>query len=296
MSPQGSASVVGPWAREKLDALGRYLDFYTTALKNQRWRTIYVDAFAGGGRSAVRTTPTQDLTLPLEQDQIDAEQLEFIDGSPRVALTLANPFTRYIFIEPDAERAADLERVKAEYGTSRRIEVRRESAVRGIQWLVARNIRRETHRGLVFLDPFGAQLEWATVQSLADKGLFEVVINFALNMAIQRMLPNSGAFQPGWQERLTAYFGTNDWYSEVYEVKSGLLGSYVEKRSNYQTRLLELYRRRLKDAFGFVSQAKLIRNTRGVPLYYLLWAGPHRLGLKGANYILGMGERPRTQG
>jgi three-Cys-motif partner protein len=48
---------VGPWAREKLEALGRYLDFYTKVLKNQTWRTVYVDAFAGGGRAVVRREP-----------------------------------------------------------------------------------------------------------------------------------------------------------------------------------------------------------------------------------------------
>ena len=42
---------VGPWARDKLDALARYLEFYTKVLKNQPWRTIYLDAYAGGGRA-----------------------------------------------------------------------------------------------------------------------------------------------------------------------------------------------------------------------------------------------------
>lgn len=51
--------VVGPWAREKLDALARYLDFYTKVLKNQRWRTIYLDAFAGGGRCSARGRPRE---------------------------------------------------------------------------------------------------------------------------------------------------------------------------------------------------------------------------------------------
>ena len=46
---------VGPWARDKLDALARYLEFYTKVLKNQRWRTLYLDAYAGGGRAVVRT-------------------------------------------------------------------------------------------------------------------------------------------------------------------------------------------------------------------------------------------------
>ena len=39
----------GEWTQEKLDILHRYLDAYTTALKDQNFRLIYVDAFAGEG-------------------------------------------------------------------------------------------------------------------------------------------------------------------------------------------------------------------------------------------------------
>lgn len=67
--------------------------------------------------------------------------------------------------------------------------------------------------------------------------------------------------------------------------------SGVEKRADYSERLLELYRARLRSAFGHVSNPRLIRNTRGAPLYYLLWAGPNRKGLEVADYILTMGER-----
>ena len=49
---------VGPWAKEKLQALGEYLSFYTKVLKNQgHWcrGTIFIDAFAGPGRrSAIK--------------------------------------------------------------------------------------------------------------------------------------------------------------------------------------------------------------------------------------------------
>src|SRR5438309_1595055 len=54
MRPALPGAVVGPWAKEKLDALERYLDFYTKVLKNQPWEAIYIDAYAGGGRAAVR--------------------------------------------------------------------------------------------------------------------------------------------------------------------------------------------------------------------------------------------------
>ena len=37
----------GPWTQEKLDILRRYLDTYTTALKNQPFTLTYIDALPG---------------------------------------------------------------------------------------------------------------------------------------------------------------------------------------------------------------------------------------------------------
>jgi three-Cys-motif partner protein len=197
----------------------------------------------GAGRAAVRSSPRE--SAPLLDDQIDAELLELINGSPRVALDVENPFTRYVFIEPDASRATQLEGLQTQYAQSRQIDVRRQDAASGIQWIMSQNISRRTHRGLVFFDPFGAGLNWSVIQDLADTRIFEVVINFALNMAIQRMLPNSGEFQPGWRERLDAYFGTSAWYDAVYERRPQLFGDQIGKRDDYLANLLNLYRGRL---------------------------------------------------
>jgi hypothetical protein len=46
-----------------------------------------------------------------------------------------------------------------------------------------------------------------------------------------------------------------------------------------------------RSVFGHVSTARLIKNTRGNPLYYLIWAGPNATGLKGAEHILSKGEK-----
>jgi len=88
---------VGPWAKEKLDALARYLDFYTKVLKNQPWQTIYLDAYAGGGRALIRAeerTASSGPDLFGATPPIDVDARELIDGSPRVALAAANPFDR----------------------------------------------------------------------------------------------------------------------------------------------------------------------------------------------------------
>jgi hypothetical protein len=47
----------------------------------------------------------------------------------------------------------------------------------------------------------------------------------------------------------------------------------------------------LRAVFGHVSEARLVTNTRGGRLYFLIWAGPHEAGLKGADYILTMKKR-----
>lgn len=299
----GEVPEVGPWVKEKLDALARYLDFYTKVLKNQPWRTIYLDAYAGGGRAVTRageqSKPARADMFGVFSAPMDPDARKLVEGSPLVALRVANPFDRYIFIEPDPDRVAELEALKTEFSSTRTIDVLRATARDGIAWITAQPITRHKHRGLAFLDPFGANLDWASVQKLADTGLFEVVVNFALSMAIQRMLPNSGEVPESWAATLDSYFGSRAWFDEVYQHRTGLFNtSGFEKRAYYSERLLELYRASLKAAFGYVSSPRLIRNTRGAPLYYLLWAGPHRKGLEGADYILTMGERlncPQTR-
>src|ERR1700731_3279486 len=89
---------VGPWAKQKLDALRQYLEFYTRVLKYQgSWLrgTIFVDAFAGPGLSRVRTKPKTDAPAGLfaTDAESDNAEIEFLNGSPRVALDIENPFS-----------------------------------------------------------------------------------------------------------------------------------------------------------------------------------------------------------
>lgn len=293
---------VGPWAVEKLDALERYLDYYTKVLKNQPWRTIYLDAFAGGGRARVRSKrkKTEEgqraFELGLDIDGPTPESIAFIEGSPRRSLEIQHPFDAYIFIDADAKRVDMLESLKAEYGDQRRITIRQGDAASQIDWVISNKPDRRKHRGVAFLDPFGAHLAWRSVAALAETGVFEVLINLPLDMAINRLLKVDAKLPTTWRAQLDAFFPAG-WWDEAYAENHGLFAgievdwSSVEKRSDARDRLLKFYARHLKEAFGFVSEPKLISNTKGHPLYYLIWAGPHPAGLKGADYVLKMGSK-----
>ena len=297
MTKKPKDNSVGPWAKEKLEALAQYLSFYTTVLKKQgHWLkgTVFVDAFAGPGLSRVRPkikgSEGGPGLFPIDPAS-DKAEIEFLKGSPRVALDIENPFSRYVFVERDPKRIAELEALKAEYAKSRTIDVQARDANSALKDWIASGIDWRHHRAVVFLDPFGMQVPWPTVEMLAATKGVEVIVNFPLGMAIQRLLKKTGEIPEGWQISLDAFFGSPDWRKLVYEEGRDLLGPTVHKVEDSGKRLLEWYRERLHKIFGHVSTARLIKNTRGNPLYYLIWAGPNATGLKGAEYILSKGER-----
>lgn len=104
----------GPWTERKLRVLGEYLDRYTTALKNQAFDLIYVDAFAGEGQWRPNSGYAGGEY---------ADYREIVDGSARIALNARDkPFDQLVFIEKT--RAATLRCMRSAtsslIGTSRR--------------------------------------------------------------------------------------------------------------------------------------------------------------------------------
>lgn len=288
---------VGPWAREKLDRLGKYLSAYTTILKDQgRWCRgyIYVDAFAGAGRAVVRGDgdaggETLDLGIAA-----DADDREVIDGSPAVALAIPNPFTLYVFIERDPARLAALRRLQGEHEPSRKIRIHEGDCNAYLRDRLIHNpdVDWRVWRAVAFLDPFGMQVPWTTIEGLGATGGVEVFINFPVGMAIQRLLKRSGRFTDVGRARLDAYFGDPGWFDVVYQKSPGLFGTdEVRKADDAAERLVEWYRGRLRAAFGHVSAPYLVKNTHGGHLYYLLFAGPNETGVRIADHVLGGGER-----
>lgn len=296
-------SVVGPWARDKLDRLGKYLNAYTVIMKDQKWCAgfHYIDAFAGPGEHWIRQANV-DQRRQVQQALLDVssfgnkqeEQQRFVAGSPRVALELQFPFTNYIFVEHAPERIASLEKLKAEFGASRQIHIRQEDCTKYLRNKIAGNpkLNWKFNRALVFLDPFGMQVRWETIKALADTKAIEIFLNFPVGMAIQRLLPRRpDKFSESQRRRLDYYFGSPDWMTVLYKSRRTLFGDDAQdKIDDSGVALLNWYRGRLRDIFAHVSKAALIRNTRGGHLYYLLLASHNRTGVKIADDILSAGE------
>lgn len=293
-------SLVGPWAKDKLDRLRKYLNAYTTIMRKQEWCSgfAYVDAFAGPGRHELRRKSKalnfQNLLIDVAAfSHQDKDQTEFIAGSPRVALEIKFPFSVYVFIEKDPMRVAGLEEIQREYAETRNIVIRQSDCNRYLLEKLARNPKIEwaKWRAVVFLDPFGMQVPWSTLEALGRTRAIEVFLNFPVGMAIQRMLRRSGQFTTKQREKLDQYFGSPEWFDVLYRAEPDLFGGVsAAKVEQSGHALVNWYRERLQQVFGHTSKAALIRNTKGGHLYYLLLATPKPRGAKIANDILAAGE------
>lgn len=287
MSKQGHRdNEVGPWAEEKLTLLQNYLQAYNTALKNMPFRRVYIDGFAGSPISRIRDTTTAADAPSAFLDDADAalDQARFVQGSPLRALGCDPGFHSLRFFDLDESRAENLRALTATHGE--RVQVTVGDCNPGIAAL-AGQFKASNLRGVAFLDPYGAHLEWSTVRALAATGKIEVIINLPIAMAINRLITRNGDIPENWAAQLDACFGTSQWRDLSYsESQPDLFGNTtVSKDDGVAEKLLELYLDRLKDEFAFVTAPRVIRNTKGMPLYYLLWAGPNRVGHNIANHV-----------
>src|SRR4029453_17662561 len=117
----------GDWTERKLEALFKYLKAYVKVLSRTPFATVYIDAFAGTGYRERIIKPIVDYGSVFEEDEApnEPEPQRFLDGSARIALKIVPPFQKYIFIELDSRRAAELEKLKEAFpAQAASIEVR----------------------------------------------------------------------------------------------------------------------------------------------------------------------------
>ena len=257
----------GPWTIEKLDILEGYLNAYTTAFKNQSFDLIYIDAFAGTGR----------IRLPNKH-----EIQGLIRGSAERALHVTNPpFSRLVFVEQDSERCHQLERLHGRHD-DRKIEIRQEEANAFLRNLT-QSAYGEYWRGVLLVDPFGTQLEWETVEHIAELQRLDTWILFPIS-AIARMLPlswNSEDMEPALAHRLDVIYGNRNWRSlYTHSAQNEMFNDPVMERERGTGKLSQMYQERLKSTFGtrLLTQTRTLRNTQNSPLFEFIFCAGHPKG------------------
>jgi three-Cys-motif partner protein len=248
-------------------------------------KTIYVDAFAGTGfrREITVQAPEANSLFDVTSDS-DAEALR--KGSTQVALETTPPFSEYIFIEHDEEHAKNLSNLQQRFPkTAPRIKIIPEDAnVYLIKWCKKTDWSKA--RAVVFLDPYGMQVDWATIEAMADTKSIDLWILFPLGVGVNRLLVKQRPPAASWAVRLTRIFGTDTWRKAFYQESSqaDLFSTTPDliKDADF-TAIATYWITRLQSVFADVARNPLpLRNSRNVPIYLLSFAAANPRGAKTA--------------
>lgn len=278
MSERKHGNFGGDWTEEKLDRLAKYLPAYTTILKGRDYKYAYIDAFAGSGyreRLRRQTAPVQDLW----GEDLDQLGTRFIAGSAVVAMRSEPPFHSYIFIEQDAAALANLEQALRKDFPQRinlaKFELDDANVV--LKRLCTRNWSKR--RAVLFLDPYGMEVEWSTMEAIARTQAIDVWILFPAGIGVNRQLPLDGNV-PGWaRSAFTRLFGTTDWHDRFYakEAMDDMFGGPDRMRKvGSSDHIVAFYLERLEEIFPHVAPNPLVLcNSNNAPMFALCFAAAH---------------------
>lgn len=247
----------GVWTIKKLDILSKYLDFYTTALKNQNFRKIYVDGFAGEGEITLRNG-------------------QKIEGSASIALNIGLPFDRYYFIELNTKKAKKLELLKSSR-KDRNITIINSDANIALQSLVLNTDWRYS-RGVFFVDPFATQTEWKTLKVISDTGSIDLWFLFPF-YAVNRLFAKDKEQIVLWKDRLNNCFGGNDWEDAIYKKKEAVQLSIFEGEqfeSDFEKvgtdSIIKYVTNKLKTIFPYVApNPRIFKNEKNSIMFILFF-------------------------
>ncbi len=254
---------------KKLGLVAHYLERYATALKNQPFKKLYIDAFAGTGSWTGRSQ-SDGPSLPL----LDVEDIK--EGSAVRALRVEPPFDHYIFIEKSRRKSSALRRLGQEFpDRAKRMEVITNDANEAIQELCQRTDWRKS-RAVVFLDPYGFEVRWETVEVLARTRAVDLWYLVPTGIGINRQITRDGRILPEGGKRIDAMLGTTEWRSRLVRTETtvDLFGLQTHSlKAGGIDEIAELVLERLAGIFkGGVVKYGLPLGTQGKAMYTLVFA------------------------
>lgn len=262
----GEHNFGGEWTAKKLEIIGKYLDFYSTALSSQSFRIHYVDPFSGSGRIDTKG---------------ELLELDPIKGSATQALQVARPFFKYHFNEPNTKRYNQLKQTVDNY-PSKNVSLTKLDANIMIQE-VCKSLGQD--RAIFFIDPYGCQLEWESLSTISNGAGNDVWLWFPTSAVMRQATVDKENIQDSWRKRLDKLFGDNGWeralYAEPADEGVGIIedmfGAPLHTKSMKRERgskALDSYvMEKLESIFPYVNPKSMpFTNRRGTVLFQLYFA------------------------
>jgi three-Cys-motif partner protein len=237
----------------KLSLVESYLRAFTSALQSYFPALWYIDAFAGTGARTVRVEAR-------DGDLFDAPVAELVEhrrGSAQIAIDIVPRFDRLIFIDSKPKHCAALRELQSQY-PDREIVVIQEDANRALQSAIPWG-QWPLMRGVMFLDPYGMDVEWATLETIAKTRQIDVWFLFSLSGLYRQATRHIEDITSDKRAAVSRILGTADWESELYaESAPDLFGDTQTQRASDVRGLEQYVKRRLETIFPKVFEPKAL--------------------------------------
>jgi len=190
-----------------------YLTTYLKVMKNQDFVLSYIDAFAGSGwREAV---------VPFDARQ---QALWNGDGAASKGSALrvvdlgyeGRSFNRYVFGDKSRTNLVSLKsEIEAAFAGRERPDM--EFHAMEADELIAAECHRlgPQDRAVMFLDPFGMQVSWRSIERIKDSGRIDLWYLAPTEAAI-RLMNRDGSIPDDRRAKLDEAMGGRDWWDAVF--------------------------------------------------------------------------------
>lgn len=142
---------------------------------------------------------------------------------------------------------------------------------------LCRKTNWRSNRAVLFLDPFGMQVEWSTLEAIAATQAIDLWLLFPLGLGAIRLLKRDGNISESWRHRLDVFFGGREWQEVFFRVEQvqNLFGDTEDQvlREVDLGKIQAFFTAKLEGVFEQVApNPKLLMNSRGQPLFLLFFA------------------------
>ncbi len=245
----------GIWTIEKLFFLSNYLAQFTQAMiGHPRFSEfIYVDMFSGSGICQVS----------------EGGRARRYPGSSLLAAGCEKSFSKLLYIDENTENIKALETRVERLGTASAAFFLNRDVNTVIEEL--RGYIPPKSLSVVFIDPYSLQISYESIRKLTSNRQMDLIILFADRMDIGRNVEKYYYGNTG--SKLDYFLGTDtDWRTEWDALQNRTIANVCELFADIYLDQLE--------KIGFVHSRKKIISGRQGPLYRLIYASKHELGLK----------------
>jgi len=281
----------GGWTEKKLDAFSKYVWSYLSIMKKHaNWETIYFDGFAGSGSRAEDIHINKSLF-----DELNiSEESNVYKGSAERVLSLKDnlAFDYYYFIDTDKQALKTLRtKIQEKFGASPKMIFRNDDVNNQLLKL-STTMKKcgEKYAALIFLDPFGMQIEWESIASLQGTRT-DLWILLPTGVIVNRLLDKNGKL--AYIGKLTSFFGLAEqdirgfFYKK--ETEKTLFGEEerIKKVTEPIEKITKLYVQQLKTIWKFVTDRPLVLlNRKNVPIYHFIFASNNKTAVRIARQII----------